>query len=692
LDKNGDNEVTLYGSHDGTNQRWEFVYDKDKAAYQIKSVRDKDLVLAWNVAPNSRQVFAAPNQYKEEQYWILEKLGDYYNIKSKKDPNLVLDVEGSKTDNLTKIIVYEQHNGENQKFKLRKVPNISEVPTPPTGLQVTDIQSNSVTLRWNPSKSNVGIKRYDIYRDSNKVGVAFSTGFTDKGVKANTEYRYTVRAVDLNEGISDTSNEIKVKTKHSNAPGVYVTPEKSASSDIISIDWSPVQTAPYTYWAIHNWNQGGEAGGYAGFQQQTGFDEKGKRTLHFAIWDPIKSKQPIKDEYLSPNSKASRFGGEGTGLKIQTLYNWKNDKWYRMTMRSWQEDGHTKFGQWLRDGENKQWKLIGIMDFPVPNVAFNYGQMAFQEDWAGNGQDVREARLKNGYGRKLSDKQWISWDKQNVKGQDPSNYRWDGGATPEYVWFKAGGDSKSTIGTGKTFKLNQPLQPENGKLEFNIHTIGYENGIFNVSWILAEQSTPQFKVKIEIFNNANMTGEPIKIIDHIKPYQSQISQSIDLPENAYAKIIMTDLFDQSVEKNISIPNRIFNEGQIVTALDETKVLDKNGDNEVTLYGSHDGTNQRWEFVYDKDKAAYQIKSVRDKDLVLAWNVTPNSRQVFAAPNQYKEEQYWILEKLGDYYIIKSKKDPNLVLDVEGSKTDNLTKIIVYEQHNGENQKFKLRKI
>lgn len=52
------------------------------------------------------------------------------------------------------------------------------------------------------------------------------------------------------------------------APGVYITPKNSVSSDIISIDWSPVQTAPYTYWAVHNWNQGGEAGGYAGFQQQ----------------------------------------------------------------------------------------------------------------------------------------------------------------------------------------------------------------------------------------------------------------------------------------------------------------------------------------------------------------------------------------------------------------------------------------
>lgn len=77
---------------------------------------------------------------------------------------------------------------------------------------------------------------------------------------------------------------------HSAAPAVYVSPQNIPASDIISIDWSPVQTPPYTYWAVHNWNAGGEAGGYAGFQQQSGFDENGKRTLHFALWDqfPLK--------------------------------------------------------------------------------------------------------------------------------------------------------------------------------------------------------------------------------------------------------------------------------------------------------------------------------------------------------------------------------------------------------------------
>ncbi|HDR7892407.1 TPA: DUF3472 domain-containing protein [Bacillus toyonensis] len=340
----------------------------------------------------------------------------------------------------------------------------------------------------------------------------------------------------------------------SHAPSVYVTPQNTAASDIISIDWSPVQTAPYTYWAVHNWNQGGEGGGYAGFQQQSGFDQTGKRTLHFALWDPIASNQAIKAEYLSPTSEASRFGGEGTGLKVQTTYNWKDSEWYRMTLRSWQEDGHTKFGQWIKDNKLNQWKLVAIMDHPVANVAFNYGLSMFQEDWAGNGQDVREARLKNGYSRKVSDKQWNSWNNQRISGQHDTSYQYDGGATSEYVWVKAGGNTQSTIGTGKTFNINQPSQPEMGNLDFDIQNIHFEYQKLNVSWKLKEQSTPQFKGKIEIYDNEKLTGQALKVIDNIKSYQTEVSQTMQLPQTAYAKITLTDIFDRTVEKKVGITN------------------------------------------------------------------------------------------------------------------------------------------
>ncbi|MFB5583421.1 DUF3472 domain-containing protein [Bacillus albus] len=340
----------------------------------------------------------------------------------------------------------------------------------------------------------------------------------------------------------------------SHAPSVYVTPQNTAASDIISIDWSPVQTAPYTYWAVHNWNQGGEGGGYAGFQQQSGFDQTGKRTLHFALWDPIASNQAIKAEYLSPTSEASRFGGEGTGLKVQTTYNWKDSEWYRMTLRSWQEDGHTKFGQWIKDNKLNQWKLVAIMDHPVANVAFNYGLSMFQEDWAGNGQDVREARLKNGYSRKVSDQQWNSWNNQRISGQHDTSYQYDGGATSEYLWVKAGGNTQSTIGDGKSFNIIQPSQPEMGILDFDIQNIRFEDEKLNVSWKLKEQSTSQFKGKIEIYNNEKLMGQPLKVIDNIKSYQTEVSQTMQLPQTAFAKIILTDIFDRTVEKKVGITN------------------------------------------------------------------------------------------------------------------------------------------
>ncbi|QHZ51102.1 RICIN domain-containing protein [Paenibacillus larvae] len=110
--------------------------------------------------------------------------------------------------------------------------------------------------------------------------------------------------------------------------------------------------------------------------------------------------------------------------------------------------------------------------------------------------------------------------------------------------------------------------------------------------------------------------------------------------------------------------------QIVTALNDTSVVDLNrSDNEVTLWSNHGGDNQKWKFVYNRDKTAYQIKSVSDKNLVLAWNAIPNSKQVFATPNQYKEEHYWILEECKDgYYIIKNKKDPTLFFNFSKSFT------------------------
>ncbi len=334
------------------------------------------------------------------------------------------------------------------------------------------------------------------------------------------------------------------------APSIYVTPSPRSSSDIITIDWSPIQTAPYTYWAVHNWNQGGEAGGYAGFQQKTGFNASGVRSLHFSIWDPISTNQAIKAEYLYKDSKASNFGGEGTGLKIETNYKWQNNQWYRMTMRCWQENGHTKYGQWMKDISSNRWYLVGIMDFPVANQSFGYGQTMFQEDYGGNGQDVREARLKNGYGRQISDKKWLSWSTQSI-GEGSNNTNWDGGGNSEYVWMKAGGNSKSTIGQGKDFTLNQPSAPQIDPILFNNKSVNYKDGELNVQWQLSDNSSPQFNAKIDVYDSNNTQ---VANISGIKAYEFNASKNITLDngKNYYVKLTVTDLFDNTKTETLTI--------------------------------------------------------------------------------------------------------------------------------------------
>ncbi|MGH0590520.1 RICIN domain-containing protein [Bacillus mycoides] len=148
--------------------------------------------------------------------------------------------------------------------------------------------------------------------------------------------------------------------------------------------------------------------------------------------------------------------------------------------------------------------------------------------------------------------------------------------------------------------------------------------------------------------------------------------------------------EKCIELNIA-PRGMY---QIVTALNNKSVVDLNVSNsDVTLYDNHYGKNQRWEFVYDGNKAAHQIRSVSNPHLILVWIDVDGSRKVMAHVNEYKEEHYWILEDPGDsYYIIKNKKNPNLVLNVEGGNTTSGTNINVHEKNGKKAQKFKLSSI
>lgn len=87
-----------------------------------------------------------------------------------------------------------------------------EAPTQPNGLHATKVTSNSAELKWNPSTDNVGVKEYQVLRDGKAIGTVPGTTFTDKDLKANTKYTYTVKAMDAAGNVSKESESTVVET------------------------------------------------------------------------------------------------------------------------------------------------------------------------------------------------------------------------------------------------------------------------------------------------------------------------------------------------------------------------------------------------------------------------------------------------------------------------------------------------
>jgi chitin-binding protein len=106
--------------------------------------------------------------------------------------------------------------------KTKELPAVDTVaPSAPTSLHSMGETETTIDLMWNAATDNVGVKQYDIYRNGVKVKTVTGTMTTDTGLQANTEYTYTVKAVDAAGNVSEVSNTFVVKTKEKpTTPGV----------------------------------------------------------------------------------------------------------------------------------------------------------------------------------------------------------------------------------------------------------------------------------------------------------------------------------------------------------------------------------------------------------------------------------------------------------------------------------------
>lgn len=85
-------------------------------------------------------------------------------------------------------------------------------PTTPTDLRMTTTTNNSVTLAWNAATDNTGIDRYNIYLNGTLAKTSTTTTTTVFSLTPNTNYNFTIKAVDLAGNLSPFSNQLTTAT------------------------------------------------------------------------------------------------------------------------------------------------------------------------------------------------------------------------------------------------------------------------------------------------------------------------------------------------------------------------------------------------------------------------------------------------------------------------------------------------
>lgn len=88
-------------------------------------------------------------------------------------------------------------------------------PTTPTNLQVSNITETSAKLSWSASSDNVGVKTYDIYKNSIYLASTSSLSYTASSLAPATNYQFYVKAKDAKGNTSAASNTVSFTTTQS---------------------------------------------------------------------------------------------------------------------------------------------------------------------------------------------------------------------------------------------------------------------------------------------------------------------------------------------------------------------------------------------------------------------------------------------------------------------------------------------
>jgi chitodextrinase len=203
-------------------------------------------------------------------------------------------------------------------------------PSVPQNLVVTDASASEVNLSWSASTDNVGVARYNIFRDGTLIGSSPITSYADRDVSPETGYSYSVQAEDAAGNESARSDIVTVTTPPESSqenilrvgPGqTYATPSEAAANandgDIVEIDASGDYTDA-TYWYADNITIRGVGDGRAHIKAPSVISNQK------AIWVTAGNNIVIENIEFSearvPDRNGAGIRAEGTNLTIRNCY------------------------------------------------------------------------------------------------------------------------------------------------------------------------------------------------------------------------------------------------------------------------------------------------------------------------------------------------------------------------------------
>ena len=223
-------------------------------------------------------------------------------------------------------------------------------------------------------------------------------------------------------------------------------PKATAAEGTVTVS----ETHPGSYFAILCCDRG-----YCGVQDLG----PGGRVFIFSVWEPgnpldlqaradaVAEEVRAKVVYCAPGTEATRFGGEGTGAKTLTPFDWKVGEPVSARLEVAPDGNRTAFTCSVKKGRDGAWKKLATVSTlgAKPELGRIY---SFVEDFARNYESatqVRRAEFGGFRSREAGCADWLPATKAFFTGDSTPLTNVDAGKTADGGFFlQTGGDTRNT--------------------------------------------------------------------------------------------------------------------------------------------------------------------------------------------------------------------------------------------------------